>query len=247
MGTSTDIGFHAVRVSYESTEIASGANAIVGAYLYKIGVTDFRTIGFLTSAPPQHMTWVNQRNAHIYKLDVKTFNLSDPQWTWTREALAGSGPPPHINPPTPVPATRPARSASSERTQNPAIPVEPKSTERVIEQAVHVSPEPGTATQIKLNGLMPGAVHVRSDDLIAQASRRVENGDVAGAREMLAAAEDGREGLVSFALAETYDPNMLAAWGTRGVAGDITRARALYRRALDLGVTAAYSRLEALK
>ena len=61
------------------------------------------------------------------------------------------------------------------------------------------------------------------------------NGDVVGAREMLAAAEDGR-GLVSFALAETYDPNMLAAWGTRGVAGDIARARALCRKALELGV-----------
>jgi hypothetical protein len=43
------------------------------------------------------------------------------------------------------------------------------------------------------------------------ASRRVENGDVAGAHELLAAAEDGSHGLVSFALAETYDPNMLAA------------------------------------
>ena len=75
-----------------------------------------------------------------------------------------------------------------------------------------------------------------NNDLIAQVSRRVENGDVAGAREILAAAEDGREGLVSFALAETYDPNMLAAWGTRGVAGDIARARALYRKALELGV-----------
>jgi len=62
--------------------------------------------------------------------------------------------------------------------------------------------------------------------------RRVDSGDVAGAREMLAAAEDGRQGLVSFALTETYDPNMLVAWGTRGVAGDIVRARALYRKAL---------------
>jgi hypothetical protein len=88
MGAKTDVGFHAARVSATSQEVASGANAIVGAYLYKIGVTDFRTIGFLTNAPPQHMTWVNQRNAHIYKLDVKTFNLSEPDWAWMREALA---------------------------------------------------------------------------------------------------------------------------------------------------------------
>ena len=85
------------------------------------------------------------------------------------------------------------------------------------------------------------------NDLIAQASRRLENGDVMGAREMLAAAEDGSQGPVLFALAETYDPNMLAAWGTRGVAADVARARALYRKALSLGVASAHGRLEALK
>jgi hypothetical protein len=85
------------------------------------------------------------------------------------------------------------------------------------------------------------------NDLIAQASRRLENGDVMGAREMLAAAEDGSQGPVLFALAETYDPNMLAAWGTRGVPADVARARALYRKALSLGVASAHGRLEALK
>jgi hypothetical protein len=55
----------------------------------------------------------------------------------------------------------------------------------------------------------------RIDGLLAQAAQRVESGDVAGAREMLAGADDGGQGAVSFALAETFDPNMLAAWGTR--------------------------------
>jgi formylglycine-generating enzyme required for sulfatase activity len=85
------------------------------------------------------------------------------------------------------------------------------------------------------------------NDLIAQALRRVESGDVAGARQMLEAAEVDRQGLVAFALAETYDPHMLAAWGARGVAPDIARARALYRKALSLGVANAHGRLEALK
>jgi len=85
------------------------------------------------------------------------------------------------------------------------------------------------------------------NDVIAQASRRLEGGDVMGAREMLAAAEDGSQGPVLFALAETYDPNMLAAWGTRGVSADVARARALYRKALSLGVASALGRLEALK
>jgi len=87
----------------------------------------------------------------------------------------------------------------------------------------------------------------RVEEILAQANRRVSSGDVIGARDMLAAAEDGAQGPVTFALAETYDPNMLAAWGSRGVTSDVVRAKALYRKALELGVTKANMRLEALK
>jgi hypothetical protein len=87
----------------------------------------------------------------------------------------------------------------------------------------------------------------RVEEILAQAVRRVSSGDVLGARDMLAAAEDGAQGPVTFALAETYDPNMLAAWGSRGVTSDVVRARALYRKALELGVSKANMRLEALK
>jgi hypothetical protein len=90
-------------------------------------------------------------------------------------------------------------------------------------------------------------VRFASADVIAQASRRLESGDVLGAREILAAADRGNQGLISFALAETYDPNMLGAWGARGVAPDVARARELYRKALSLGVASAHGRLEALK
>ena len=87
----------------------------------------------------------------------------------------------------------------------------------------------------------------RIDGLLAQAAQRVDSGDVAGAREMLTGADDGGQGAVSFALAETYDPNMLAAWGTRGVAADAAKARALYQKAFDLGVARAQNRLDALR
>ena len=87
----------------------------------------------------------------------------------------------------------------------------------------------------------------RVEEILAQASRRVSAGDVIGARDLLAAAEDGAQGPVTFALAETYDPNMLAAWGSRGITSDVVRARALYRKALELGVAKANMRLEALK
>ena len=87
----------------------------------------------------------------------------------------------------------------------------------------------------------------RIDGLLAQAAQRIDSGDITGAREMLAGADDGGQGEVSFALAETYDPNMLAAWGTRGVAADAAKARALYHKAFDLGVAQAQKRLDALK
>jgi hypothetical protein len=96
----------------------------------------------------------------------------------------------------------------------------------------------------------PAAAEPRSrpDDLLQLVARRIESGDVMGAREMLAGAESGSQaGAASFALAETYDPNMLAAWGTRGVSADVARARALYRKALDLGVSRAQARIDALK
>ena len=52
---------------------------------------------------------------------------------------------------------------------------------------------------------------------------------------------------ISFALAETYDPNMLAAWGTRGAIADVARAKALYHKSLGLGMARAQVRLEALQ
>ena len=89
----------------------------------------------------------------------------------------------------------------------------------------------------------------RSDDFVDQANRRIESGDVVGARELLTGIEDGTpgQGSVWFVLAETYDPNMLAAWGTRGVTADVARAKALYGKALAGGVPRAKGRLDALR
>jgi hypothetical protein len=85
------------------------------------------------------------------------------------------------------------------------------------------------------------------DDRLVEAKQRIESGDVSGARDILTAAEGGAPGPVSFALAETYDPNMLAAWGTRGAIADVARAKALYHKSLGLGMARAQARLEALQ
>jgi hypothetical protein len=85
------------------------------------------------------------------------------------------------------------------------------------------------------------------DDRLAEAKQRIDNGDVTGARDILSAAEVNAPGPISFALAETYDPNMLAAWGTRGAIADVARAKALYNKSLALGMSRAQARLEALQ
>jgi hypothetical protein len=89
MGTKANIGFHAARVSLDKAEVASGANAVTGAYLYQIGITSFDTIMQLTSPPPETMRWIKfYGDTLTYKLGAKELIMSSPQWTWAREALA---------------------------------------------------------------------------------------------------------------------------------------------------------------
>jgi hypothetical protein len=117
------------------------------------------------------------------------------------------------------------------------IPVEPA---RLVEPAslpLAKAPEPATRPEPTR----------QVDDRLAEAKQRIESGDVAGARDILSAAEGAAPGPISFALAETYDPNMLAAWGTRGAIADVARARALYHKSLGLGMARAQTRLEALQ
>ena len=84
--------------------------------------------------------------------------------------------------------------------------------------------------------------------IITRAMKRAETGDVTGAREMLVAAEGAAPGgHLTFALAETYDPNKLAAWGTRSRDADAVKARDLYAKALNLGMERAQMCLDALK
>lgn len=100
-----------------------------------------------------------------------------------------------------------------------------------------------TASMTKVPTVDP-AQHL--EQVLVQARQRIDNGDVNAARELLAG-EDAGAAPVIFALAETFDPNMLAAWGSRGVSADVQRARSLYAKALDMGYGRALARLDALK
>jgi hypothetical protein len=106
-------------------------------------------------------------------------------------------------------------------------------------------PPPAPSPTMAAARLVEPTAHV--DEALAQAARQIESGNVGGARELLAGIDDDARGAVAFALAETFDPNMLAAWGTRGVAADVAKARAFYSKALRHGMAPAQVRLDALK
>jgi hypothetical protein len=88
-------------------------------------------------------------------------------------------------------------------------------------------------------------VKSRAEDLRDRATRRIDSGDIVGAREILTAPETVASGPLTFMLAETYDPNMLASWQAAGGAyADPGKARVLYERALALGEARARQRLQ---
>jgi hypothetical protein len=129
--------------------------------------------------------------------------------------------------PQPAPAIeKPARLAEDAAPRSPAA--EPKLTLRDERPAV----APTAPSSLEL--------------LAQEAVRRIESGDVLGARALLASADNDLRGWVPFTLAQTFDPNMLAAWGTRDVVPDIEKAKHLYGRALSLGYAPARQRLDLL-
>ncbi|WXC78642.1 hypothetical protein WDK88_35530 [Bradyrhizobium septentrionale] len=83
--------------------------------------------------------------------------------------------------------------------------------------------------------------------LVARARSMLRQGDIGAARLVLERAVEMGSAQASFALAETYDPLILAKWGTYGTRGDARRARDLYANAEAAGVQEAKSRLEALR
>ena len=82
--------------------------------------------------------------------------------------------------------------------------------------------------------------------LLARAKVLVGQGNIRAARDVLERAAETGSAQATFALAETYDPNVLATWRKRGTQGDPTKARDLYARAYDAGIEAAKDRSRAL-
>ncbi len=83
--------------------------------------------------------------------------------------------------------------------------------------------------------------------LMARASLLLGQGNVGAARTVLDRAAETGSAAALFALAETYDPAILTAWGTVGTQGDAAKAQELYAKAFAGGVQEAGDRLNALR
>ncbi|KRR16796.1 hypothetical protein CQ14_14505 [Bradyrhizobium lablabi] len=83
--------------------------------------------------------------------------------------------------------------------------------------------------------------------LLARATALLGQGDIGSARIVLERAVEMGSAQASFSLAESYDPLILAKWGTLGTRGDATKAQDLYAKAGAAGIKAAQARLEALR
>ncbi|MCK1511762.1 hypothetical protein IVB22_04130 [Bradyrhizobium sp. 190] len=83
--------------------------------------------------------------------------------------------------------------------------------------------------------------------LLSRASALLGQGDIGAARIVLERAVEMGSVQASFSLAETYDPLILAKWGTLGTRGDAVRAQDLYAKADAAGIKEAKARIEALR
>jgi len=93
----------------------------------------------------------------------------------------------------------------------------------------------------------PSTISRQERDALALAQTLIAVGRLDTAREILMRAADEGGSEAQFALAETYDPNVLAAWGIPDAAPDAIQARNLYLSALALGQDRARRRLQALE
>jgi hypothetical protein len=142
-----------------------------------------------------------------------------------------------------TPALLKAAAAPPEVAAPKPVAVAPVEAAPAAPKVAVAPPEPNPAP--------PPAVRAPSDadvaDLIDRARTQIQVGDITGARLLLQRAAGGREPVALMALAETYDPAMLARWGSRGIKGDAAKARELYQAAAESGLAEARTRVLAVR
>jgi hypothetical protein len=147
-----------------------------------------------------------------------------------------------------LPVTLWLNASDASRVMVPRDDLASAASQLVVDARVVRLAEPQSAVErLQVAGLTTADAQEFVDADLDEARRLMLIGDVIAARTLLATAAAATSPRALFLMAETFDPNMLAAWGTRGVTADPDRARALYAAANALGHEKADGRLDALK
>jgi SPOR domain len=72
MGSRAQVGFHAA-YDGQTHQVTSSGNALVGAYLNKIGLP-YSAVVYITSASPDSITWLSKPDAEKLGIEVSLFN-----------------------------------------------------------------------------------------------------------------------------------------------------------------------------
>lgn len=70
------VGFHAVYLSGEQMSVSSSGNALVGAYLSKLGFSDLVVV-YVTEAAPRELRWLTPKDASFLGLQVAWSGISE--------------------------------------------------------------------------------------------------------------------------------------------------------------------------
>jgi hypothetical protein len=127
-------------------------------------------------------------------------------------------------------AVEPAAAATPQAVVATAVAEPPKPPERTL------PPEPD----------VPAMSAGEAGRMLARAAALVREGQIGSARALLELAARSRDPATYLALADTYNPKMLARWHAIGIPGDPARALSLYQQAADAGMTEASARLREL-
>jgi hypothetical protein len=132
---------------------------------------------------------------------------------------------------------------SARRTINERAALEHSANSQSIAQATQ-------AAEAAASGQSAAAVSQGGPEvarLMARAGALLGQGNIGAARIVLERAAETGSAKASFALAETYDPVILSAWGAYGTRGDATKAREFYAKAQAGGISEAKDRFNALR
>jgi hypothetical protein len=164
--------------------------------------------------------------------------------------VASAAPAAAVDQPPPVPAQVPApRAVPVVRVPVPAWPsatqggAPPTATPSLASLPPAAAPQSAPPPEPPAPPPQPAMNAQEIDLLLNQGKQFIAVGDVATARTVLQRAADAGVATAALALAETFDPAVLARQGVRGLNGDAAQARRWYARAQELGSAEAARRL----